>query len=216
MPERRVIRADALDWLARNPAEPGMSVVTSLPDRSELPKLDFDGWRRFFAGAARAVLGWIPEDGVAMFYQSDIRWRGAWLDKGYLVQREAEELGAGLVFHKIVCREPPGSVSYGRATYAHLLCFSKREPTAPRKPGPDVLDDAGFMSWSKATGERACALCCRFLLDETSTTTVVDPFCGEGTVLAVANAFGLSAVGVDSSARKCRVARRLSARTPVD
>jgi len=215
MPERRVIRADALEWLAQNPSEPGMSVVTSLPDRSELPKLDFDGWRHFFVDAARAVLRWIPEGGVAMFYQSDIRWRGAWVDKGYLVQRAAEKLGAELVFHKIVCREPPGSVSHGRASYSHLLCFSKHAPVPQRKPSPDVLAGAGFMSWSKATGEDACALSCRFLLDETRTTTVVDPFCGEGTVLAVANAFGLSAIGVDSSARKCRIARKLVARMAV-
>jgi hypothetical protein len=216
MPERRIIRADALEWLAGNRAEPGTSVITSLPDRSELPKLELEEWRRFFERAARAVLGWIPDEGVAIFYQSDIVWRGVWIDKSYLVQRAAEELGAALVFHKIVCREPPGTVGYGRATYSHLLCFSKRARKAPRKPGPDVLDGAGFMSWSKATGERACALACRFLLDETSTKVVVDPFCGHGTVLAVANAFGLSAVGVDSSARKCRAARRLEARITTD
>ncbi|HEX6277636.1 MAG TPA: hypothetical protein VFZ53_31555 [Polyangiaceae bacterium] len=216
MPERRVIRADALEWLVQHPSEPGMSVVTSLPDRAELPQLGFEEWRRFFGDAARAVLRWMPGGGVAMFYQSDIRWRGAWVDKGYLVQRAAEELGAELVFHKIVCREPPGSVSRGRATYSHLLCFSKQAPDPPKKPWPDVLADAGFMSWSKATGERACALSCRFLVDETSTTTVVDPFCGEGTVLAVANAFGLSAIGVDSSARKCRIARKRVARMPVE
>jgi hypothetical protein len=213
MPERRVIRADAFEWLAANPAEPGTSIVTSLPDRSELPKLGFDGWQRFFIAAVRAVLAWIPDDGVAMFYQSDIVWRGVWIDKSYWVQRAADELGAPLVFHKIVCREPPGTASRGRATYSHLLCFSKRTPKTPRAPSPDVLADAGNMSWSKATGERACALCCRFLLDETPTRVVVDPFCGQGTVLAVANAFGLSAIGVDSSARKCRVARRLVART---
>ena len=108
VPDRRVIRADAFAWLAENASEPGMSVVTSLPDRSETPKLGFDGWRRFFVAAARAVLAWIPDGGVAMFYQSDIRWRGVWIDKSFLVQRAADELGASLVFHKIVCREPPG------------------------------------------------------------------------------------------------------------
>jgi hypothetical protein len=209
--ERRVVRADAFEWLAENPAESGMSVVTSLPDRSELPKLEFEAWRGFFGAAARAVLEWIPQDGVAIFYQSDIRFRGAWIDKSYLVQRAADELGATLVFHKIVCRAPPGTPSNGRASYSHLLCFSKRRWT-PGVPGPDVLADAGHMSWSKATGERACALACRFLADETATRVVVDPFCGRGTVLAVANAFGFSAIGVDSSARACRAARRLVAR----
>ena len=33
---RRVIQADALAWLDANPAEPGTSVFTSLPDLSEL------------------------------------------------------------------------------------------------------------------------------------------------------------------------------------
>ncbi|HEX6764012.1 MAG TPA: hypothetical protein VF103_01015 [Polyangiaceae bacterium] len=210
--ERRVVRADAFEWLAGNPAEPGTSVVTSLPDRSELPRLEFEAWRGFFVAAARAVLEWIPEDGVAMFHQSDIRFRGAWIDKSYLVQRAADELGATLVFHKIVCRAPPGTPSNGRASYSHLLCFSKRSRFVPSVPGPDVLADAGYMSWSKATGERACALACRFLIDETETRVVVDPFCGRGTVLAVANAFGFSAIGVDSSARACRAARRLVAR----
>jgi len=190
-----------------------MSVVTSLPDLSELPKLGFEEWRRFFVGATEAVLRWIPDAGVALFFQSDVRFRGRWLDKGYLVLRVADELGAPLVFHKIVCREPPGTPSYGRATYSHLLCFSKRSPTTPRTPSPDVLADAGFKPWSKATGELASALCCRYLVDETETRVVVDPFCGQGTILAVANAFGLSAIGVDTSARKCRVARRLVART---
>jgi tRNA G10 N-methylase Trm11 len=51
---------------------------------------------------------------------------------------------------------------------------------------------------------------CRFVLNETSTRTIVDPFCGWGTVLAVANARGMDAIGVDLSARMCKRARRLS------
>jgi DNA modification methylase len=47
------------------------------------------------------------------------------------------------------------------------------------------------------------------LLAETSTRVVVDPFCGSGTLLAVANALGLDAIGVDRSARACSAARRL-------
>jgi DNA modification methylase len=59
-------------------------------------------------------------------------------------------------------------------------------------------------------GVRACALACRFLRDETTTTLVVDPFCGHGTALAVANAYGFAALGIDRSARQCRAARRLT------
>src|SRR4029079_10704731 len=73
----------------------------------------------------------------------------------------------------------------------------------------DVLPDAGFMPGTKSMGVRACLDACRFVRAETTTRTVVDPFCGFGTVLAVANALGLHAVGVDVSARMCRGARLL-------
>ena len=58
-------------------------------------------------------------------------------------------------------------------------------------------------------GVEACRIACRYLRDETETKLVVDPFCGHGTVLAVANMLGLDALGVDLSARRCRAARKL-------
>jgi hypothetical protein len=59
-------------------------------------------------------------------------------------------------------------------------------------------------------GVLACREACEFVRSETPTRTVVDPFCGFGTVLAVANALGLNAVGVDLSERMCRRARSLT------
>jgi hypothetical protein len=209
-PERRVVHAEALGWLAANPAPDACSVVTSLPDVSELPELGFEGWRRWFSEAGRQLIRWLPPAGLAIFYQSDIRHRGAWIDKGYLLQRAAEEEGAALVFHKIVCRKPAGTISHGRASYSHLLCFAQSERAAPAHPGPDVLPDAGFMPYSKAMGVDACRAACRFLLEETATKLVVDPFCGRGTILAVSNAMGFAALGIDHSIRKCRAARTLS------
>lgn len=208
-PRRHIVHAEALAWLDANPAEPGSSVITSLPDVSEVSALDFEGWRGFFVGAARRILRWIPSDGVAIFFQSDIRHHGVWVDKGYLIARAAEEEGASLVWHKIVCRMAPGVPTQGRASYSHMLCLSRGPRAHPRRPSPDVLPDAGFKPWSRAMGVEACRLACRYLLDETTTRIVVDPFCGHGTALAVANALGLDAVGVDVGARKCRAARSL-------
>jgi hypothetical protein len=207
-PERRILQDEALAWMAANPAEPNVSVVTSLPDVSEL-QLDFDGWRTWFIDAARAVLRWVPPSGLAIFYQSDIRIRGVWVDKSYLVMRAAEEERADLVWHKIVCRKPPGTIALGRPSYSHMLCFTREPRALPLRPGPDVLPDAGRAPWSKAMGVTACRVACRFLREETSTRIVADPFCGRGTVLAVANAMGFDALGVDLSAKRCRAARRL-------
>lgn len=208
-PLRRVIQAEALGWLAANPADPGASVVTSMPDVSELEGHDLAAWRAWFEGAARAILRWVPEAGVAIFFQSDVRHDGAWIDKGYLVQRAAEDVGARLVWHKVVCRHPPGTISLGRPTWSHMLCFARAPRSSGRHPGPDVIADAGAMTWSRAMGLAACRVACRFLCEETATTVVVDPFCGRGSVLAVANDMGLDAIGVELSPKRCRAARSL-------
>jgi hypothetical protein len=208
-PTKRVIQAEALAWMLENPAPPGTSVITSLPDVSELPERGFEGWKLWFDQAARAVLRWVPEPGLAIFFQSDIRHGGAWIDKGYLVQRAAESEGRTLLWHKLVCRRAPGTISHGRASYSHLLCFAHAPREAITHPGPDVLPDAGYKPWSKAMGVDACRLACRFLREESETTLVVDPFCGHGTALAVANHFGFDALGVELSTRKVKAARRL-------
>lgn len=124
-PRRLVHHADALPWLAAQGRSAGASVVTSLPDVSELPGLGFDGWRHWFVRAARAAMGCVDDDGVAVFFQSDIRRHGVWIDKGALVAAAAVEAGMTLLFHKIVCRLPPGTASSGRASYAHLLGFAR-------------------------------------------------------------------------------------------
>lgn len=206
-PARRTVEnAEALAWLAAHPAGPGTSVITSLPDISEVPRKGFDGWRLWFVEAARRVIRWVPPDGVAIFYQSDIRHEGAWIDKSFLVMSAAAEEKATLLWHKIVCRKPPGTIGLGRSSYSHMLCFARTPRETPKRPGPDVLADAGAMSWNRGMGANACRVACRFLREETPTRIVVDPFCGEGAVLAAANAAGFDAIGVDLSVRRCRIA----------
>jgi hypothetical protein len=206
---RSVFHADALPWLRAHAPLPGASIVTSLPDVSEVPALGLEGWQRWFAEAAAAIVGAVGDQGAAIFFQSDVRHGGLWIDKGALVIRAAEDAGARLLFHKIVCRKPPGTVTIGRASYSHLLGFARVLRPSLRSCTADVLADAGFMPGRKSMGVAACVDACRFVLAETATRTIVDPFCGYGTVLAVANALGLDAIGVDLSARMCRRAQTL-------
>jgi hypothetical protein len=169
--------------------------------------MDLSTWRNWFEATVQLVLRWIPEESVAIFFQSDIRREGSWIDKGYLVTSAAEQVGVHLVWHKIVCRRPPGTIAIGRPSYSHMLCFSKTARKLPVRPGPDVLPDAGFMSFSRAMGVEACRVACQFLRDETKCTRVVDPFCGQGTALAVANALGFSALGIELGGKRCKIAR---------
>ena len=207
-PTRIVHNADAIAWLQAQGKLAGASIITSLPDVSELPRLGLDGWRRWFEDAAALVMACTADEGVSIFFQSDIKRAGLWIDKGALVSRAAERAGMGLLFHKIVCRKPPGTSSFGRATYAHMLGFA-RGPRGQKVERVDVLPDGGLQPGPKSMGVNACLDACRFVQAETTTRTVVDPFCGWGTVLAVANALGLDAVGVDIAPRMCGRARKL-------
>jgi hypothetical protein len=209
-PSRVIVHGEALAWMAENPAADTSSVVTSLPDVSERSDLAFGEWRDWFVLAARRVIAWTPQKGVSIFFQSDIRHEDTLVDKSHLVMRAADEEGASLLWHKIVCRRPPGTISFGRPSWSHMLCVAREPRPTPKRPGPDVLPDAGFMPWSRAMGVRACEVACAYLRDEVEARLVVDPFCGRGTVLAVANAMGLDAIGVELSAKRCRAARALA------
>jgi hypothetical protein len=66
------------------------------------------------------------------------------------------------------------------------------------------------MLWSQAMGLAACKLACEYVLSHTVTRTVVDPFCGQGSVLAVANGLGLDAVGVEVGRKRAQRARTLT------
>jgi hypothetical protein len=208
-PNRCVVCEDALVWLPRNTPLAGGSVITSLPDASNLPQLSLEQWKTWFTRAAVSCLAATPPDGVCIFYQTDIKRDGTWVDKGYLCQKAAEEQGAHLIWHKIVCRKEIGKPVFGRPGYAHMLCFAK-VPHERALPGyPDVLPITGHMTWSQAMGLEACKLACTYVRSHTQSHTVVDPFCGLGSVLAVANSFGLHALGVEIAHKRARKARNL-------
>jgi hypothetical protein len=212
---RTIHNEDAVAWLARQPVWEGASVITSLPDVSEVG-MELPQWRAWFVDAAARIHSRCPPEGVAIFYQTDIKRDGTWVDKGYLCQQAAEREGSALLWHKVVCRRPPGTVTFGRPAWAHLLCFSRGLRVDLARSTADVLPDTGEMTWSRAMGLEACVAAVRWVLDNTRSHTIVDPFCGVGSVLAVANALGLDAVGVELSRRRARRARNLRVELPAD
>lgn len=207
---RVVHHGDGVAWLKSAGTLPAdHALVTSLPDSSEL-KLPFDDWQAWFEDAAELCCRATAPEAVTVFFQSDVKRDGLWIDKSFLVQLGAQAAGSQLVFHKIVCRAPAGKATPGRPSYAHLLCFSRALRLSPPESTADVLPQLGAMTWTRAMGIAACEAVSAFLVERTACRTVVDPFCGVGSMLAVANAHGLAAIGVELNAKRAERARTLA------
>jgi hypothetical protein len=188
---------------------PGACAITSLPDVSEV-NMTLPVWRAWFLNAVALVVDSVANDGAALFFQSDIKQDGAWIDKGAMVIRAAEDAGARVLFHKIVCRRPPGTLTYGRPGFTHLIAVSREMKCPEVLPLPDIITDAGRQPWVRAMGVRAAGHAVRFARDQAGARVVFDPFCGVGTVLAAANVLGLDALGVEKSRKRCEQARALT------
>lgn len=206
---REVHCADSVPWMQTRGVIPGAAAVTSLPDVSELA-LSLPDWRAWFLNAVRLVLDCTPADSVALFFQSDIKHDGRWIDKGAMVTRAAEDAGAHTLFHKIVARRVPGQLTYGRPGYTHLIAVSRALACPDVLPIPDIIVDAGRQPWVRAMGIRAAAHAVRFARDHAQASVIFDPFCGVGTTLAVANALGLDALGVERSPKRAAQSRALT------
>jgi hypothetical protein len=208
---REVHQADAIAWMQARGRIDGTCAVTSLPDVSEVG-MPLAAWRPWFLNAVRLVVESVPDESAALFFQSDIKVDGRWIDKGAMVVRAAEDAGAHVLFHKIICRRQPGLFSHGRPGFTHLIAVSRAMRCPDMLPIPDIVTDAGPLTWVRAMGMRAAAQAVSFARDQVGARSVFDPFCGVGTVLAVANTLGMDAIGVELSRKRCEQARVLELR----
>ncbi|MGE0399428.1 MAG: SAM-dependent methyltransferase [Kofleriaceae bacterium] len=205
-PSREVICGDGVAFL-RDRLPPTHAIFTSLPDHSEVPSMGVPAWKAWFVDTVALACRAITDDAVAVFYQTDVKYDGRWIDKGHLVHCGIDAAESHVLFHKIVCRVPAGMTTFGRPAYAHLIAASRTRRLAPGASTPDVIPQLGTMTWARAMGSAACDVAIAFIAS-TGATTVVDPFCGQGTALAAANKAGLGAIGVELSKRRAAKARK--------
>ncbi len=207
--KRAVFCKDAIKWLKSYSPIEKASFLGSLPDFSEFPRLSLLQWKEWFSHTSGLILNATDPEGVTIFFQSDIKYHGLWVDKSFLIQQEAERLGHRLIFHKIFCRTPPGSITFGRPSYSHMICFSRTLVPDLSRSTADVIPDLGSKTWVRGMGLHASLMASQFVLKETSTRLLINPFCGEGSVLAAANYVGLDAIGIEKSRRRADKAMKL-------
>ena len=217
-PSRDVVVADTVQWLkdtAPGLDRRGLSVVSSIPDISETGQSE-SAWKAFFVDMAGALLGLCDDDGgLLALFQTDVRKGGLWVDKSAMITRGVVEGGGVLLMRKIVCRRPPGTTSSKRAGYTHLLIYG-RGPLDTAFPDvvPDVIPDGGPVTWTRGVGLFAARAAVDVIARHArSTRVIVDPFCGEGMIPAVANERGFAAIGIERHRKRAEAARRLQTST---
>ncbi len=202
MEDRIVYCEDAITWLKSQKVLEGCSLVGTLPDFSEFQGFYLEEWKSWFMETATLIMEKCPDDGVAIFYQTDIKVEGNWIDKSFIIQKAAEAQGMSLIWHKIVCRAPAGIPTFGMPSYSHILCFSKKIKGVVSQSTADVLPLMGEKTWVRGMGINASLMIAKFISTQTKSHTVVNPFCGQGAVLAGANAYGLKAIGIERSPKR--------------
>jgi hypothetical protein len=205
---REVIHSDALYWLRNQTVI--ANVVTGICDMDDMDsgkKMSHEEYLKFFQTAARLIMEKVDPEGYVIFIQTSRKYQRSLIDKSFLLSKIAEQVGLKMIWHKIVLQREVDARDLYRPTYSHMLCYSKRGTTGAATP--DVIPVSKKL-YKNGTPIEAAVRAIRFIKAHTgSEPIIVDPFVGRGTVLAVANALGMSAIGIDMDERQVEYARRL-------
>jgi len=201
---KTIICADSFEWLPANRNQG--SVITSLPDASEIGIEDLGEYEKWGRRAATECFLSATEGCPVIFVQTDRRKGGRQFSKANLLMNVAAEQGWFVVWHKIELSQEIGKSNLYRPTFRHMLCFAKGKLTAGQATA-DVIPVSKRL-YPMAFGFEAARVCVGFC--KRYTNRICDPFCGQGTVLHVAEELGIDSVGVDIDPKVCKIARRFA------
>lgn len=200
---REIINADAVKWLSEQPDKSLDNIVTGICDMNEMGlKDDIDKYLRFFRSTTALILQKVK--GYAIFIQTDRKYNKSWIDKSYHLTDVALGMNYKMLWHKIVLRRNVDATDLHRPTYSHMLCFSINGN--PGAATPDVIPVSKSL-YENGTPFEAAKRAIEFIkVNNKKGTTIIDPFVGKGTIIAMANAFGLDAIGIDIDPKQCQTA----------
>ena len=190
-------------------------------------------YEEWFIKVSRHILNRLPNNAYAIFLQSPVRAIDAktnkvlkYIDKSHLLAIAVLRTNCVLMWKKMTINSVLDKRSFHRPTYSDLICFGKGQPKQEEslkghlsdKPTtlystptyntedfavPDIIQ-RGEMLWPKGVGIDTAILGIQFLKYAAKASLVIDPFCGVGTILAVANYYGLDSFGVEISPKRSK------------
>lgn len=194
----RVDVADAAEWLRHNTAD---SLTAVVPDADEIG-MAIPEWVLWFGTMVHRCFA--ATDGPVVFVQTDRLWQGQWIDKAALIAEAA--CGEPAAWHKIALRRSVGATDLHRPTFSHVLAYRGR----PGRRTPDVIESGPYL-WRNGIGTNVAGIVAAWL-DANGVRSMLNPFCGHGTLLAAAERVGIEVAGCDLDPERAAIARGQQAR----
>jgi tRNA G37 N-methylase Trm5 len=172
-------------------------IITTLPDMSEMNVDDINEYKTFVKKIIELILSKLQ--GYAIFIQTDRKYKGEWIDKGFLIQEEAQKYSVKLAFHKIGLHKPIGKKDLYRPTYYRMICYRRKNLSSYTNDIPDVIDFEG-KDWNNGTPTAAVEHATDFIKNHSlvgKENVVIDPFCGHGKIGFSCFKKGIDYIGID-------------------
>lgn len=185
---------DSIEWLKEQPDASLDTVITGIPDLSEITDYtpdNMENYRGFVAEVVQLLAAKVRPDQFIIFIQTDRRRDGVWIDKAFEIQTVMKSQGVPLRFHKIIINKK--GIDLYRVGFSHVLAFSRSARYSKRMP--DIFE-AGFRLWANAT-PLTPVVALMELMQRQGVRRIIDPFAGLGTVGLVANIYGIRSWNIE-------------------
>ena len=205
---RRILCADSLEWLKKQPNRSIPNFLTGICDMGETD-MNIDQYLDFFNRVSTLMFQKLSSHGYCILIQTDRKYKKNWIDKSYILTKNALDNGLKLVFHKIVLLRGVDRTDLHRPTYAHMVCYADPSMTTGEAT-PDVIPVSKRV-YKNGTpilaAQRALEFIKRYSKEN---NTIVDPFIGRGTIAVLANKMGLNTFGIDIDEDQVKIAEQAS------
>lgn len=205
---RQVICDDAIRWLKRQNSQSLANIVCSIPDASEVG-MAMSAYIKWFPSIVRLLCQKLSAKGYVILVQTDRKHDGETFSKSSSAITAAHRAGLKLMWHKTALLSQPGHVTNMGFTpgYCHVLCFCRKPK--PGRASPDVLPEQK-RTWKNGMPLAAAALAVAFIASQNKSKRqnccIYVPFCGIGTVLAVADKHKIQSIGIEINPERCKQA----------
>ena len=198
---RQIIVADSLIWLKKQKNIP--NVITGICDLDET-NMNMKDYLIFFKQVATLIFKNLSKNGYAIFMQTDRKYNKEWIDKSSILTNIALENGLKLVWHKIILNRDVGKIDLFRPTYSHMLCYTYEGTSGAATT--DVINVSKRL-YKNATPINAAKIALEFVKKyNTISSDIIDPFVGQGTIVALANKMNMNAIGIDIDSEQAKKA----------